>query len=163
MAVQNIACSIGFGCGTQIGQVVTALWFGISKGYRRFAADDARDDCIGLCTANSFQSTTANNDSLKVRLNRHNLAHFFHNQRVFKVTATKAAMFLRKRRAQHAEFGRKGGPDTGVAACFAVDHFLARIKAVAIGKKARQRVADHVLRFGVGEIHYFCPSLVVPV
>ena len=52
---------------------------------------------------------------------------------------------------------RERGPDRGVAARVAVDELLARFEIMGVGKEAREGVADHVLRFGVGEIHFTIP------
>jgi len=63
-------------------------------------------------------------------------------------------MLLGKGRAEHPEFLRQRGPDGGIAAGIAIDELLTRLEIIGIGQEAGQRVADHVLRFGVCEIHY---------
>src|SRR3546814_8453322 len=54
---------------------------------------------------------------------------------------------------------------TGVQTCalpisaVAVDEFLAGFEIIGIAQEAGERVADHVLRFGVGEIHLSLSSI----
>ena len=67
-------------------------------------------------------------------------------------------MFFGKRRAKHAKFLRERGPDRRIATRVAARELLARFEIIGVAEKAGERVADHVLRFGVGEIHFLSPS-----
>src|SRR3546814_10997169 len=64
-----------------------------------------------------------------------------------------------KRRAEHTEFPSERGPDRRIAPAVAVDEFLAGFEIIGIAQEAGERVADHVLRFGVGEIHLSLSSI----
>src|SRR3546814_11464162 len=64
-------------------------------------------------------------------------------------------MVFGKGRAEHPKVPRQRSPDRRVAAFVAGDERLSRLEAIGIGQEARQRVADHVLRAGLGEIHLF--------
>src|SRR3546814_12784400 len=68
-------------------------------------------------------------------------------------------MIFGKRRAEHTEFLSERGPDRRIAPAVAVDEFLAGFEIIGIAQEAGERVADHVLRFGVGEIHLSLSSI----
>ena len=153
MPAQDVACAILLCGGADVGKIITALRFSIGKRDYYIARDDLRDGCIGLCAADCLQSAATNHNSLKIRLNRDNLAKLFHNDRVFKRAAAKPTMIFGKRRAEHPEFLRKRPPDARITPGIAGDHLAALIKIIGVGQKTRECIADHILSFGVAEIH----------
>ncbi len=85
------------------------------------------------------------------------LPKLFHDQRIFEMPAAKAAMLFAERRAEHAEILCQRFPDAGVATAVAGDHLLAAVEIIGVRQKAAECFADHVLRFGVAEIHFDLP------
>ena len=133
------------------------MWLSICKANDDIAADDFRDNRVSNSAANSLQSTAAQDDSLEIRLNRDDLAKLFHDQRIFEISATKATMFFAEGRTKHAKILRQCLPNACVTPAAAGDHLAAAVEIVGVRQKAAQCVADHVLRFGVAEIHYSYP------
>ena len=66
-------------------------------------------------------------------------------------------MLFAERGAQHAEILGQSLPNSRVTSRAAGKHLAAAIKVICVRQKAAQCVADHVLRFGVAEIHYSYP------
>ena len=76
------------------------------------------------------------------------------------MTTTQAALVFVERGAQHAEILRQGFPDAGVTPRAAGNHLATAIEIIGVRQKTAQGFADHVLRFGVAEIHVKCLSIV---
>ena len=157
MAVQHIARAVLLRRCANIGKVVAPLWLSICKANYDISANDFRDNRVSDSAANSLQSTAAQDDGLEIRLNRDDLAKLFHNQRIFEISATKAAMFFAEGRTKHAKILRQCLPNACITPAAAGDHLAAAVEIVGVRQKAAQCVADHVLRFGVAEIHYSYP------
>ena len=66
-------------------------------------------------------------------------------------------MFFAEGRTKHAKILRECLPNACVTPAAAGDHLAAAVEIVGVRQKAAQCVADHVLRFGVAEIHYSYP------
>src|SRR3546814_10655019 len=71
---------------------------------------------------------------------------------MFERAAAQPALLFGKSRAQHPQILRQRGPDRRVAALVAGDEALPGLEPIGIGQETRQRIADHVLRVGIGEI-----------
>ena len=153
VAVQHITCTICLGRGAQIGQIIAALRFGIGKGDSGIAGDDLGDHRIGDWAASVLECAAADHHGLQVRLDRDNLAQFLHHDHVFQRAAVHPAVLFGEWRAQNAQILCQGPPDPRIAAISAGQHLLAALKIIGVGKEARERVAQHVLRFGIVEIH----------
>jgi len=153
VAVQHIARAILFRGGAQVRKVIAPLRLGIGEGDDCIARDDFGDHRIGLGPADGLQRAARDDDGGKIGLDPDDLAEFFHHDRIFERPAAEAAMLFGKGRAQHAKLLRQCGPDRRIASAVAADELLARFEIIGVAKETRQRVADHVLRFGVSEIH----------
>ena len=153
VAIEDEARAVGLGSGGDVGQVVAALRLGIGKGDGGIARDDAGDHRIGHRAAHGLERAAADHDGLEPGFDRDDLAQFLHHDHVLDRAAAHAAVFLGKGGAGQAQLARQRFPDAGIAPFGAGQHLLAGFEVIRVSQKARERIAQHVLGFGVAQIH----------